>query len=181
MKSNYKIVNDYVIIYIKKKSIDKLFEVYIDLEDLEKVKKYSWHVQYARTNDEYYVSATNYLGMFNGKPKYQILQLHRYVMDVIDDDRYEVDHKNYKPLDNRKKNLRLTIHNKNLKHRNGKNSNNKSGYRNVSYDKGKGLWAVQLIVDGKNTKIGFFDDVHEAGRFAEEKRKELYGMYAGKD
>jgi hypothetical protein len=38
---------------------------------------------------------------------------------------------------------------------------------------------VQLQIDGKNTKIAAFDDVHEAGKYAEEKRKEIYGAFAG--
>jgi hypothetical protein len=53
------------------------------------------------------------------------------------------------------------------------------GYRNVSLIKGK--WVVQLQIDGKNTKLGSFDDVHEAGKFAEEMRQKYYGEFAGKN
>ena len=37
-----------------------------------------------------------------------------------------------------------------------------------------------MQINKKNTLLGTFDDVHEAGRFAEEKRKELYGEFSGK-
>ena len=66
-----------------------------------------------------------------------------------------------------------------MQNRSGKNKNNTSGYRNVSYIKGEGKYIVQLQVDGKNKRLGEFDDVHEAGKFAEEMRKKYYGKYKG--
>lgn len=65
----------------------------------------------------------------------------------------------------------------NSRNRKGPNRNGKSGYRNVSWIDGK--WCVQLQVDGKNTCFGKYDDVHEAGRRAEEVRKQIYGEHAG--
>ena len=58
-------------------------------------------------------------------------------------------------------------------------TNNKSGYRNVCWLKGYNKWCVQVTVDGKSTLLGKFDDVHEAGKFAEEMRKQHYGEFAG--
>ena len=40
-------------------------------------------------------------------------------------------------------------------------------------------WIVQLQVDGKNTKLGTFTDVDEAGAFAEEMREKYYGKFKG--
>jgi hypothetical protein len=87
------------------------------------------------------------------------------------------DHYNHDTLDNREENLRPSSNSNNNKHRKGANSNNKSGYRNVCFVEGK--WIVQLQINGKNTRLGSFDDVHEAGKFAEEMRKQYYGEYAG--
>ena len=42
-------------------------------------------------------------------------------------------------------------------------------------------WVVQLQIDGKNTKLGSFDDVHEAGKFAEEMRQKYYKEFCGKN
>ena len=69
----------------------------------------------------------------------------------------------------------------NSRYREGKNSNNKSGYRNVSWSKSYNKWVVQLQVDGKNKILATFpyNELELAGKFAEEKRKELYGEYAG--
>jgi hypothetical protein len=90
-----------------------------------------------------------------------------------------IDHKNHKGLDNRKENLRLVNKSKNAKHRNGKNKNNKSGYRNVCWISKYNKWCVQLQINGRNTLLGKFDDVHEAGRFAEEMRQKYYGEFKG--
>lgn len=91
----------------------------------------------------------------------------------------KVDHINHNTLDNRRSNLRVTIDDYNLKHRRSKNKNNSSGYRNVTFNKSTGKWLVQLQINGKNTRLGEFEDVHEAGKYAEKMRKIYYGNYAG--
>lgn len=98
----------------------------------------------------------------------------------LTNEKCQIDHINHNTLDNRKENLRMVKQDENLKHRKGKNSNNTSGYRNVSWNKYYEKYVVQLQVNGKNTIFGYFDDVHEAGRIAKEKRKEIYGKFAGK-
>lgn len=147
----------------------------IDLEDLERVINfpYTWFAKYNHTNDEYYVTASVY------HPELQQARpifLHQFLMNANGKD---VDHENNDTLDNRKTNMRVVEESNNSKNRKGRNRNNKSGYRNVSLIKGK--WVVQLQIDGKNTKLGSFDDVHEAGKFAEEMRQKYYGEFAGKN
>ena len=100
-------------------------------------------------------------------------------MDVTEN-KIRVDHKEHNTLDNRKKNLRICTDLDNNKHRSGINKNNTSGYRNVTWDKSSNKWIVQLQINGKNKTIGKFDNVDEAGLFAELKRKEIYGEYCGK-
>jgi hypothetical protein len=178
--NQYKIVDNYVIIYLSGKK-NKGFVTYIDLEDLEKVKEYnlSWNASWREDVKNYYAVATQYLGMENGKSKSKVIYLHRLIFDNPERN-IIIDHKEGdKTLDNRKSNLRVTIQDKNLKHRNGANINNKSGYRNVCWIRNK--WCVQLQVNGKNTKLGFFDDVDEAGKFAEKMRQKYYGEFKGKD
>ena len=95
----------------------------------------------------------------------------------------DVDHINNNTLDNRKCNLRISEHKHNTRNRHGRNSNNKSGYRNVCWSKGEQKWLVQLQVNGKSTCLGKFpyDELEQAGKFAEEMRQKLYGEYAGKN
>lgn len=174
--------NNYVIdkenniarIELHRRNAENLWTI-IDLEDLERVINfpYTWFAKYNHTNNEYYVTASVY------HPELQQTRpifLHQFLMGANGKD---VDHENNDTLDNRKSNMRVVEESNNSKNRKSRNRNNKSGYRNVSLIKGK--WVVQLQIDGKNTKLGSFDDVHEAGKFAEEMRSKYYGEFAGKN
>lgn len=78
-----------------------------------------------------------------------------------------VDHIDGDPLNNTRANLRIVTHAQNCQNRKLP-SNNKSGYRGVSWYEPKGQWRVAIMVDGKRTLVGYFDDVHEAGRAAQD-------------
>lgn len=161
-------------IELNRRNAENLWTI-IDLEDLERVINfpYTWFAKYNHTNDEYYVVASVYHPeLQQSRPIF----LHQFLMNANGKD---VDHENNDTLDNRKSNMRVVEESNNSKNRKGRNKNNKSGYRNVSLIKGK--WIVQLQIDGKNTKLGSFDDVHEAGKFAEEMRQKYYGEFAGKN
>lgn len=153
----------------------------IDTEDLEKIKQYNvqWHVKAAKNTGTYYARATKYLGMSNGKGTYAGYWLHIEITGANFKKGEYVNHINHDTLDNRKSNLEITSNSQNTKHRKGKNKNNKSGYRNVCWITDDEKWVVQLQVNGKNTRLGAFDDVDEAGKFAEKMRKEIYGKFAG--
>lgn len=157
------------------------FETIISLECLQKVidSGYSWHIRYDKCIDGYYARATKYCGIVNGKAKYETILLHRFIMDFLNYENFVIDHINHNTLDNTKENLRITEIIKNTKNRSGRNSNNKSGYRNVSERDHQ--WVVQLQVNGVNTVIKKFplNQLEEAGAYAKIKRKEIYGAYAG--
>ena len=176
----YTIINDYVILNVKRKIDGVKLESYIDYEDLKRLIKWniSWNAVWAKNVQNYYLKATEYLGTINGKAKYKIHCLHRYVVEAKDGTR--VDHKNHNALDNRKGNLRATNDDKNTKNRKSKNSNNKSGFRNVSWN--GNTWSVQLQIEGVNTILKRFkkNQLEEAGAYAEEMRQLYYGDFAGK-
>ena len=77
--------------------------------------------------------------------------------------------------------MRIIDNKHNLRNRKGKNSNNKSGYRNVCFDKRENAWIVQLQIDGKCKRVGKFpeDQLEEAAKFAKEMREKYYGDFAG--
>jgi hypothetical protein len=152
---------------------------YIDLEDLDRFLKnyYKWCTTWRPSSHSYYSQCTIYTGMVNGKPTSTSKYLHSFIMNIEDSTR--VDHINHDTMDNRKENLRPIIHKDNMKNRNGKNSNNTSGYRNVSK---VGKWyLVQMQIDGKNTTLKKFplDKVDEAGAYAELMREKYYGTFQG--
>lgn len=176
--NEYTICGEYTVLHYKNYKGNE-FEILIDTEDLPRLIKdnYYWTANYFPKIDNYYAKCGIYLGK-GSKPLYKNIYLHRYIMNLNENNKNDVHHKNHTAtLDNRKSNLEVLNRESNARDRRGKNSNNKSGYRNVSWINKK--WAVQLQVDGKNTKLGEFDDVHEAGRFAEEMRKKYYNEHAG--
>lgn len=165
-------------IELQRKNEDNVFAI-IDLDDLDRVINYpyTWFAQYRKELDNYYVRCTNYNNIKNGESS--VVFLHQFIMNAGGQD---VDHINNNTLDNRKCNLRIAEHEKNTKNRHGKNSNNKSGYRNVCWLKNENVWVVQICINGKNTRVKKFppDQLDEAGAFAEEMRKKYYGEFAGK-
>ena len=82
-------------------------------------------------------------------------RLHRIIMNAPD--HLQVDHINGDPLDNRKENLRLCNGSENQRNI-GKQSNNTSGFKGVSWHKNHGKWYAQIMVDGKLKYLGSFDD-----------------------
>ena len=170
--------NNIVKIELNRRNSEKMW-VIIDLEDLDKVINfpYTWYAKYSANAKGYYACATQYLPeLKHGRT----ILMHQFIMGLDKTAReFNVDHENHNTLDNRKENLRITNVPDNGKNRESRNINNKSGYRNVSWD--GSAWIVQLQVNGKGTCLGRFskDRLEEAGKFAKEMREKYYGEYAG--
>ncbi len=178
--NEYSIDDNITTFHITRKNGDK-FNILIDTEDLHIFKSLGSkiHVTWDVKSKAYYAVISQYLGTNNVELKHKTLYVHRMVMGE-DDENHKIDHINHNTLDNRKENLRITNIINNSRYRKSKNSNNKSGYRNVCWNKDENCWMVQLMVEGKNTKLGSFNDVEEAGEFAEKMRQKYYGEFAGK-
>lgn len=165
--------------YINRKNGQK-FIVQVDRDDLERLIQLNkpWNIVFTCGN--YYVKwSKRYLGE-DGWMHGTTVYLQRWIVDQFETNRkIVVDHRDHNTLDNRKQNLRVTYITNNNRNRNGKNKNNKSGYRNVFWNSSDNCWVVSLMKDGKCLQFSGFGDVHTAGKFAEQKRKELYGKYAG--
>jgi len=173
MQNEIILKDDYAVMKIVRRN-GEVVETKISIESIEKLKnhKSKWHVYKNKNNDSYYVVSTVYLGVIDGKPRTEAIRLNRFLVDAKDGE--YVDHINHDTLDNRLENLRILSNDANLRNRKGKNSNNTTGYRNVSYNKRTNKYIVQLQINGKNKVLGRFDDVHEAGKFAKEMRKKYY-------
>lgn len=181
IKNKYKVIDDYVVLYCDRKN-NEIFEVYIDLDDLKIIDRldYKIYVKLFKRSRSYYAGITLYEKDEIEKTYVKCVLLHRFLLD-IKDPKVKVDHINHNTLNNRRTNLRTCNNSNNNRHREGKNSNNKSGYRNVCWSKRDNQWMVQLMVDGKNTRLGYFDDIDEAGKFAEDMRAKYYGEFAGEN
>lgn len=184
-ENKYIIKGDTTEIYLNVKDGDQKVCL-IDTEDLPKLIEYNktWFQRYNRSNKKYYVYANIYKGLFNGEYKSTTISIQTFLLGTRTGDKSNkiiIDHENHDTFDNRKHNLRIANNDDNSKNRSSKNSNNKSGYRNVSKRDNK-WWVVQLQIEGKNTTLKKFplDQLNEAGVYAEEMRQKYYGEFAGK-
>lgn len=121
----------------------------IDIEDVDKVKNYKWHLR-----DDGYVSGT-----FGKKRKY----LHHFIMDIEKLSRtgLEIDHQDRNKLNNRKNNLKLITISNNRFNINIQTNNN-SGIRGVYWNKKMDKWRGQIFHNRKNIHLGYFDKLEDA-------------------
>ena len=148
------IYNDYAEIVLYDRYNNEKCRALIDLDDIDKVKKYKWGLE------NNYVSAS-----INGKR----VKLHRLIMNCPDDKL--IDHINHNTLDNRKINLRICTSSQNQMNTN-KRIDNSSGVKGVNWNKSKERWQAYITIDKKYIYLGTFknkDDAIKARNEAEEK------------
>ena len=118
---------NYAIIKVKYK--DKFFEVFIDLEDVEKCAKYRWTL--LCNNKGFLYFRNREIGL-----------LHRYIVDCPDG--MVVDHINHNTLDNRRQNLRICTFKDNCKNRNLLNESSITGHTYIMKDKRSNNYIVEV-------------------------------------
>ena len=91
-----------------------------------------------------------------------------------------IDHIDANRSNNKIENLRVCTFQQNHFNR-GKQSNNKSGFKGVSWHKQKQKWVAQIKIDGRNKFLGFFIDPVKAYEKYCETAVERYGEYAKLD
>ena len=127
----------------------------IDLEDLDKIKQYKWHI-----NQEGYIQAHDF------DECRTIIRLNRLIMNVCGKDwiNTQVDHINHDINDNRKCNLRVATASEN-----GRNKDS-NGF---NFHKLTGKWSARITIDGERINIGLYDTKEEASKAVQEIRQEL--------
>ena len=175
MKNKIIIKDGYAEIFLKRRNKEIVFTL-IDEEEISKLTdlNLTWCATWNEHMQQYYANATKYLGIVNGKYKYEKIYLHRLIMGFPEGK--DIDHINHDTLDNRKSNLKIKEHQKNILNRLGANKNTSTGIRNVSYSKRDNKYLVQFQVDGKNTCFGKFnlEDFEKAVDLANKLRQEIY-------
>lgn len=162
------------------RSTGEKVNVLIDTEDLNRVLKYNWCAGWRKDKQRYYIQVTDYYYDKNGKYKSRTILLHKYIMGAYGMYK-QVDHKDHDSLNNTKRNLRIVEAGNNSASRKGANKNSGTGVRNVNYGRDRKEYWVQFMKDGERFKWVFpLSQFEEACEFAEKKRKELFGKFAGK-
>jgi len=155
--NTYDLTGEYGIGYTKKGE-----EFYFDLEDYDKIKNYSWHIN----ADGYVVTG------------YTAILMHRLVMNCPDD--METDHIFHNRYDNRKEFLRIVTRSQNGMNR-ALQSNNTSGITGVIWRKDKEKWNAQIFINKKRVHLGYFDDFDEAVKVRKEAELKYFGEYRYKE
>lgn len=173
--NQYTINGDVTTIHIVRRN-GECIDTVIDTYNLDKLidMDVSWHAKWNPHTSSYYVKSS-----FNKSVNQKTLHLHSFLIGAKHNE--TIDHIDHDSLNNRMYNLRKTTCAKNTKHRKSRNTNNTSGYRNVSWSNSDNAWLVQLQVNGKNKVLGKFDygELEEAGKYANQMREQYYGKSKG--
>lgn len=144
-------------------------EFYFDLEDYNKIKDICW-----------YIDSNGYLqnSYYDENHIKQFILMHRIIMDCKDLN-FDIDHIHGKTSrnDNRKSNLRICEHQKNMCNYT-KPKNNTSGITGVSFDNTHQVWKAYITYNNRRINLGNFqikDDAIKARLLAE---KEYFGEYS---
>src|ERR671923_1500933 len=89
----------------------------------------------------------------------------------------QVDHINGNKLDNRRENLRVCTKHENMRNR-GKQKNNTSGYKGVSWREKSKRYGAFIKIDGKYKMIGEYKTAEDAARAYNEFAKKYHGKFA---
>ena len=139
----------------------------IDSVDTDLVS-HKWFASFAKT----YADGGSYIVRRNtvrSDGKRVTIAIHQIIMqrmigrDIVTGEM--VDHIDHNPLNNCRSNLRLVNRAENGQNRKGKNRNNTSGFKGVTFHKDSGRWIAQKHVNGKHIHIGLFataEEAHEA-------------------
>ncbi len=180
--NKYKILGCDAILYLHRKKEEDM-SCFIDSKNLIKIRNsnFTWYAKWSKTAKCYYAVASKYLGVGkDGKSKSIPIYLSRYITNAPQ--KTHVDHIDFDTMNNREINLRISSVGNNAKNRSKINSNNTSGYRNVSWI--NGYWRIQLQIDNKNYLFPekfYFDDIDLAGDFARKMRELYYKEFKGAD
>lgn len=156
--------NDYIDCgdYIKIKIMDthnNLSYCLVDKEDYDKVKMHRWHVFKGKNKQTGY-ACTNI--QIEGKQR--SIRMHRLLLDVLDNEEWQVDHINHNGLDNRRSNIRLCKHYENSM--NSSKISNNAPYKGVSIKKlKKGLsYPAHIKCNNRIYRIGTYSNAIDAAK-----------------
>jgi len=152
--NQYIIHNDNAEIILCDKHGNKIGSALIDIEDIDKCKKYKWHIKNS-LHTQYAISTIN---------ENKKIFLHRLILHY--NGKSDIDHINHNGLDNRKSNLRICSHNKNL--------TNQYNYNNGIYKTNSNKYRASICKNNKTIYIGTYDTEDEAIYYRKLKEKELF-------
>jgi len=128
----------------------------VDIGDLDWLNQHRWSLR-----AQGYAARTAKRG-----GKEWAVAMHRAILGLELGDPRQVDHINGNRLDNRRANLRVVTNAENGQNRTSLQARNISGYRGVTWYAPRRKWRAKVTLARRQYTLGYFDDVHEAGRIA---------------
>jgi len=148
--------------------------VLVDDEDYDRFHQDKWKLTHNKRDKTFYASKDVYI---NGNKTTR--KMHRIILG-IEDSKIFVDHIDGNGLNNCKENLRIATNQQNQQNR-GKPSNNKTGYKGVSFFKSRNKFKASIKHGHRDLFLGYFSTAEDASKEYEAKAKELFGIFYKKD
>lgn len=139
----------------------------VDDEDFEYLSQFKWY--YHNRN---YAARQQWN---KNKKVYENILMHRLILRPKKDEL--IDHMNFNGLDNRKVNLRICTKQNNNSYRT-KHTNNKSGYKGVTWHKVAKKWRATITTKEKHMHLGYFIDPIQAALAYNQQAKLEFGEFA---
>lgn len=138
--------------------------ILLDDEDFPVISRHTW---------TYNAGLNRVSTSINGHP----VQVHRVLLGPCPPGtRWQIDHKNGNPLDNRKENLRWATPRENTANTRAKS---KSGYKGVTWEKKMKKWLAKVRTsNSKRIVLGYFDTPEEAAAAYNKEAKRRHGEFA---
>ena len=140
--NEYIIKDNYAEIVLKTRKGEVTGIAIIDKEDIDRCKQHKWHIKESR-NTDYAITTIN---------ENKKIFLHRYILNYTGN--LDIDHINHNGLDNRKENLRIISHAKNIANQ----YNDDNGICKVK----SGRYRVTICKNSKSIYIGTYDTFDKA-------------------
>lgn len=162
----------------KEIKLSKGFVAIVDDTDYDFLMQWKWYAQYNTQNKKYYAARRYKVD----EPEYTEdrkgnVWMHRVILGIQGNNALIGDHIDLDTLNNTRSNLRITDRVGNGRNR-GILSNNKSGYKGVSYFKRDGIWTANIRVNKKLIFLGRFKNPEDAHKAYCDAALEYFGEFA---
>lgn len=156
-KNKYDLTGEYGIGYLP----DNRGEFYFDLDDYDLIKDYAWN---CKGDGDY-----NYIVTRKNNKN---IRMHRLIMNCFDRSK-DIDHINHDVHDNRKENLRICEHYKNIT-ASKTYINNTSGKKGVYWNNSRQKWQASITYNKKTYYLGRYEKFEDAVKAREEAEEKIH-------
>jgi len=143
------------------------FQVKIDTKNWNRVKKYSWHINFNWK--------TKKIGAVESKESRVEYGRKQIVIHKLLTDYKMTDHIDGDVLNNLETNLRECNHSTNAMNK-GKQRNNTSGFKGVYFEKNK--WRAKIEINKKQVHLGYYSDKIEAAKAYNKAALKYHGEFS---